>query len=201
MNCKPLSTLVMMSCGTIALIMSGCRLVGLQVPTIGDVHAERQDRHEKVVSRFERKRSGAQYQAALSRWRDGDTERCRQDLETLLRRDPQHRDARLLLTELYLLIEQPTAAESLMQGLLAESPNDAQVHHTMALVLDAVGRPNEALAQFQWATDLDPDNEIYLMSYEAATQASSAGRIVRTDSFAFVGRPDASASRSPKSRQ
>jgi Tfp pilus assembly protein PilF len=189
-----------MSCGAVALAISGCRMGALPPLTTADVRPERQNRHEKVVDRFETKRNTAQYQAALSRWRDGDTERCRQDLETMLRRDPQHRDARLLLTELYLLIEQPTAAESLMQGMLAESPNDAQVHHTMAMVLDAVGRPNEALAQFQRATDLDPDNEIYLMSYEAATHASSAGGTVTTGTFAYAGRTDRSASRSSGQR-
>ena len=128
---------------------------------------------QRDVAQLEQQRCDAQCQAALVRWRMGDASGSRKILVDLLKRNPVHRDGNLLLAELYLLDQQPEKVVHRFQRLKDHHPGDAQLLHTLALALDAVGNRNEALAFYSQAVQLAPTDPDYEFSYEMA-QAEAA---------------------------
>ncbi len=112
-------------------------------------------------------------EAAKARWEQQDDPKgCREALEKLLARNPQHRDARLLMAELLLAEDDPQGAYEHAKAALDAYPNDAQVQYTMALTLDASGRTSDALAYYERATKMDPQNEAFAAAYQTAREAA-----------------------------
>ena len=166
--------LVLFAAAILALSLAGCqgatwpRHVAAHVPTAPDVSATRQRRQEGVLRGFEQRRQQAQYQAALSRWQQQDTEECRRLLADLIERQPEHLEATLLMAELEASLGEHEAALAKVRRLVENRPADARGHYTLAMLLDGAGQSAEAVAHFQRASQLNPDNEIYRLSYHAA---------------------------------
>ncbi len=164
--------------GTMAMllaVLAGCTAVEKKLESLpDDVASVRAEREEKVLDDFERSRNTALYQAALGRWRAGDSVASESLLIRLLQRDDQHREARLLLADLYIATNKPKAAEEQLRLLLKGMPDDAQVHHSLGLLLETIDRTEEAVTHLQEATDLAPDNELYALSYEATRDDSKS---------------------------
>ena len=100
------------------------------------VEAEsREDRKAAVIENFERRRDQTQYQAALSRWNQGDPAGCEKLLVSLVARRPDIRDARRLLADVCLDHDDLPAAEAHLRILLEQDPDDAQTHHSLGLLL------------------------------------------------------------------
>jgi tetratricopeptide (TPR) repeat protein len=134
-----------------------------------DVGPPREDRKAVVAKDFDEKRSDAQYEAALSCWQRGDVSTCNQFLSSLLDRSPNDRRARLLLADVYMFNGQlEESAEEYNKAVVAD-PKDAAAQHQLAEVLDALGRRSEALSHYEEATHLEPNNELYTLSYKQAT--------------------------------
>jgi predicted Zn-dependent protease len=145
----------------------------------GSRHEEEQSRaltpdrrREAAINDFEQRRSEMQYRAALSRWNQGDVEGCEALLLTLLKRNPQDRQARRLLADICLERSDLAAAESHLQILLEQDADDAQAHHSLGLLLAEAGRPEEALSHLERAAALEPENELFALSRRAASPAS-----------------------------
>jgi len=157
------------------LAISGCATIGLPEPDLpDDVALERTDREEKVAEDFKRTRDGALYKAAVARWRDGDVAACESLLMRLLERSKDHREARLMLADLYGSTGKPTAAERHLRLLVDRTADDAQAHHSLGMLLAANSKTDEALQYLQTAAELEPDNELYAASYETAQADSNA---------------------------
>ncbi|HEX3997288.1 MAG TPA: tetratricopeptide repeat protein [Pirellulales bacterium] len=140
-------------------------------PTAG-VSDTREQRLREVAADFDRRRDEAQYQAALNRWREDDAAGCREALQQLLNRSPNHCPARLLLADVELSAgSAKTAMEQARQVLVLE-PENAEAHHVMGLALDALGETGPAIAQYEQATRLDSKNDQYAACYHAALDAS-----------------------------
>lgn len=150
----------------------GCASLNAPDPTAQDITQKRQQRAEEAVRAFESKRDFAEFQAALGRWNQSGAKDCEEGLQRLLQRNPNHRDARLLMAELYLTNNRPQAAFSQAEQALRAHPDDARVQYTVGLLLDATGQSSGALAYYERATKLDPDNELYGVSYHTALQAA-----------------------------
>ncbi len=73
-------------------------------------------------------------QRARSAEKRGDTSAMRQELETALRDDPNNAWARFALARLYVDLGAVTEARSLMDGLLANKPDDRDALYTSALL-------------------------------------------------------------------
>jgi len=101
-------------------LLAGCAALKMPERPIESITAERQNRSEEAVREFERNRDFAEYQAALARWNQGDVDGCEETLEKLLGRNPDHRDARALLTNVLLIRETSEA-----QSQLNERPTEA----------------------------------------------------------------------------
>jgi tetratricopeptide (TPR) repeat protein len=156
------------------VLAAGC--AGIQLPrtiTEGDVTPQRKKRNEECVRQFDQQRDFAEFEAAKARWvQQRDLKGCREALEKLLARRPQHRDARLLMVELLLAAEDPPGAYRQAKAALDAHPNDAEVQYTMALALDAQGKTADALAYYERATKMDPRNESFAASYQTAREAA-----------------------------
>lgn len=166
----------------IALLLgltTGCAALNLpQLKQEGQPDAQKKGRQQEpipaerkaeVLRDFEARRDQAEYQAALSRWNQGDNAGCRKTLKGLLSRSPGHLEGSLLLAELMLLEDQAAEAQTQIEKVLAEHPDDARVQHTMGLLLEAQGQTARATGYFERAATLDPENDVYALSLETAT--------------------------------
>ncbi|MEX2185273.1 MAG: tetratricopeptide repeat protein [Pirellulales bacterium] len=168
----------------VATSSAGCASVTKRAGTDEDVHVLRAEQREKAVAEFESKRDAAQLQAALERLRCGATDDARAMLEAIVARNADFLPARLLLAEILLESNQPALALEQARLVVERAPREASARHIEGLILEALGRPDEALASFQQAADLEPDNEVYQLSYRTA-----ADQIVRNDAFVEMPSP------------
>jgi predicted Zn-dependent protease len=121
-----------------------------------------------VIESAERRREKMQYQAAVSRWNEGEAAGCQRLLMALLGRRADFRDARRLLADVCLARHDLPEAELHLRILLEQDPNDAQTHHSLGLLLEESGRRDEALFHLDRAAGLEPANELYALSRDAA---------------------------------
>jgi tetratricopeptide (TPR) repeat protein len=144
--------------------------------TAGDVDPAREDRKKALIRDFDQQRDDAQLDAAASCWQRGDVDGCNRILGELLARNPNNRRAGLLLADVDLFNGSPEDASAELEKLVNADPKDAMAQHALAQVWDACGHHQDALAHYEAATQLDPKNEVYALSYKAAL-----GMIPHTD--------------------
>ena len=121
-----------------------------------------------MVASYDKQRDAVQLAAAKSRLIQGDERGGIAALQQLLSRNPHHREARLLLAESCLAQGTSEVVLEDIQSLAAQDSRDARSQHTLAMLLDAVGRRSEALHYYQRAAALDPKNDLFAASYQAA---------------------------------
>jgi tetratricopeptide (TPR) repeat protein len=137
--------------------------------TANDAGPSREDRKEALARDFDKQRDDAQLDAAASCWQRGDVDGCTKLIDQLLARNSNNRRALLLLADVDLFNGRPEDAATQLQTLVATDPKDAVAQHALAQVWDACGRHEEALAHYQIANQLDPQNEEFALSYKMAT--------------------------------
>ncbi|MCH8922099.1 MAG: tetratricopeptide repeat protein [Planctomycetes bacterium] len=84
----------------LAIAGSGCASIDWGAIRGDDVAARRKQRLIQAAERFDMHRDEAQWQAAQARLRHGDLYSARNQLETLLARNPDHADARAMLSQI-----------------------------------------------------------------------------------------------------
>ena len=84
----------------LAAATAGCAGLKPRLDPVADITPSRELRKEDVVRDFERHRDQAQFDAARCCLDRGDVDGCRESLEAMLARNPNHEEARLLLAEL-----------------------------------------------------------------------------------------------------
>jgi tetratricopeptide (TPR) repeat protein len=166
-----------LACVAICVLLAldaGCSIIHLpRSITEGDATPKRKKRSEECVRQLEQQRDLAEYEAAKGRWvQQRDAKGCREGLEMLLARKPQHRDARLLMVELLLTENDSRGAYQHAKAALDACPNDAQVRYVMGVVKDAQGKNAEALAFYEQANEMEPGNETYAVAYQTAAEAT-----------------------------
>lgn len=128
------------------LTLTGCTLrrpVSVE-PEFDLATPNRDDRREEVLDEYQQQRTEAMFQAAVGDWRRGDTEKCHDLLQQLLKERPDHRDAQLLLADLYLSQSDLPAAQATIDELLAQRPDDVEALNAKALVLEMLDLPEDA---------------------------------------------------------
>ena len=171
----------------LALLAPGCATIKKAESTLQSPFAKkRQERRAQTLQEFEAGRNQAEFQSALTAWDQGNLKTCEPALQSLLQRQPKHRDARLLLVDLYLAKESPAEASREMDRALADHPDDAQVQYSAALLRDAMGQQDEALAYYRRATAWAPDNEVFRIGYYAAREAANRRNAGTPNPFADV---------------
>ncbi len=142
----------------------------------GSMARRREERKQRAAAEFEAARNEAEYKSAMNLWDRNNLKGCEEALRSLIERVPAHREARLLLIDVCLAQNNLREAAEQAERLLADFPNDAQVHYSAALALDSLGRCDEALVHYQRAVSLAPDNEAYRAGYLAAREAAGRRR-------------------------
>jgi len=140
------------------------------------------EKHIEAVSNYEQKRNDAQFQAALSRWRQGDAETAQDLLRKLLERQPTHLQARLLMSEIQLTEGSAAVALDHAQAAIKINAKDATANHQLGVALDANGKSAEAMAYYRKACELEPDNSLFRVDLQAAEDPTSMPKVV-TASF------------------
>jgi tetratricopeptide (TPR) repeat protein len=150
---------------------SGCASWPQFQAPVPDVKPLRKARSAQMLKEYEQHRDEAQYQAALSAWKQGNTETCRELIDTLLDRSPENRDGRLLLVQLQMLEQELPAARADADKLAQEFPDDAEVLHVQGLVCEAAGELELAEKCYQRAVEIDPKNETFAASLTSIASA------------------------------
>jgi tetratricopeptide (TPR) repeat protein len=147
------------------LLVAGCATFTDPKATF---HDQRKQRSEEAALRVNTHRDVAEFQAAQDRWNQQDVAGCREQLERLLARSPDHRGARLLMADVLLASNKPEEALTHLKAALKTNSDDADVQYAMGLTLDAMGRHDQALPYYERAAKAAPDNEVYAMGYRTA---------------------------------
>jgi tetratricopeptide (TPR) repeat protein len=145
---------------------SGCAGLGSVSPD--NFGAERKKRNAETAQRLAQRQDFAEFEAALACWNQQDAMGCRERLELLLGRSPNHRDAQLLMADVLVAEKKPKEALSQVEKVLRSHANDADAHYAMALLLDSSGRNSEALTHYERAAELAPENEVYAVGLRTA---------------------------------
>lgn len=120
------------------------------------------ERKRDAVAAFERQRDAAQVQAAINHWQRGDADKSLKMLTAIIKRVPSDVNARLRIAEIHTAQENFTAAETQLRECLVHSPDSAEVHHTLGMLLsEAPGREQEAEFHIRRAGELEPENQLY----------------------------------------
>jgi tetratricopeptide (TPR) repeat protein len=147
-----------------------------------DVGPSRESRSVALAREFDRRRDDAQFQAAASAWQRGDLDGCHKLIDQLLERNPADRRSRLMLADVLLFSGQTAQAADELSKLVADDPKDAVAQHAFAEVLDAIGRPAEAIGHHEEAARLEPKNELYAQSATSARNALASLNSATTQS-------------------
>ncbi|WP_284273581.1 tetratricopeptide repeat protein [Bradyrhizobium iriomotense] len=97
------------------------------------------------------------------------------EYKAALRLSPQYAPAAINLADLYRQLGRDGDGDSVLRTAIASSPHDAGLHHALGLTLTRERRPDDALAEFRTATELEPDRSRYAYVYAVALH--SAGRV------------------------
>ncbi|MEE8451370.1 MAG: tetratricopeptide repeat protein [Thermoguttaceae bacterium] len=151
----------------------GCAGLRLPDPPTEDIAEKRRLRADEATQHFDTGRDFAQLQDAAARWTQGDVEGCEEELQRLLVRNPQHRDARLLLADVCMADGRRQEALEHVQAVLDTYPHDICAKQTMGLLRDTDGEPVEAAAYYRRAAEAEPGDELYPLSYQTASSADS----------------------------
>ncbi|MDA7980130.1 MAG: hypothetical protein MPJ50_15295, partial [Pirellulales bacterium] len=108
----------------------------------------------------------ANYDQALKAWQADDTLACRRMLHGVLAKNPQHRDSLLLLAQLEILERQPQVIQAPLAQFCNQNPQDPSAQHMLGLVCESLGKKQAALARYQTAVKLAPDNLAYQASVD-----------------------------------
>jgi Flp pilus assembly protein TadD len=147
------------ACGLmLALLASwtcaGCAAWREQMQTT-DVAVQRAQRQAEAIQSFETHRDEAQLQAALDRWKQGDTSGCEARLRSLLARHPDDAQVRLRLGELLWFRGDAPQAEAELRQVLTLRPDSAEAHHLLGMLLAETDRTEEADTHATRAANLD----------------------------------------------
>ena len=115
---------------------------------------------------FENQRDTAQLQAAMNRWKEGNTAACERALASLVEQRPHFVEARVQYAELMLSQNNPAGAANQLREALQLAPDRADIHHSLAIALEAGGNADAAAKHFRKALELEPESPVFQMAVE-----------------------------------
>ena len=124
------------------------------------------DRRAEAITMFENQRDTAQLQAAMNRWKEGNTAACERALASLVEQRPQFVEARVQYAELMLSQNNPAGAANQLREALQLAPDRADIHHSLAIALEAGGNADAAAKHFRKALELEPESPVFQMAVE-----------------------------------
>jgi predicted CXXCH cytochrome family protein len=105
----------------------------------------------------------------------GLTDDAENEYKAALRLNPQYVPAAINLADLYRQLGRDSDGERVLRTTIGGSRPDAALHYALGLTLTREKRPDDALAEFLTATELEPDRSRYAYVYAVALHSS--GRV------------------------
>lgn len=152
------------------LLATGCAGGPWASRNVPDVHPIKAQRAKEAGKHIGDQRDRSEFEAAKFAWQQNDAQGARELLEKLLKRNPGHREAGLLMAELLLVEQQPDQAQEQLKHVLARHPDDAEALHAMGLLLEAQNKLPEAQVYFRRASQAAPGKHEYRLSRDAAAE-------------------------------
>lgn len=121
--------------------LGGCKTPPVIEAPIPDVAPLRKERREDVLREFDQKRTEAQFSSAAACRAQGDLPSCLEQLESLLKRQPDHVPARVLMAEALLDLDQVDEAQTHLDVLLQQHPDDPRTQQLAADIATALAEP------------------------------------------------------------
>ncbi len=97
------------------------------------------------------------------------------EYQAALRLSPQYAPAAVNLADLYRQLGRDAEGEKVLRMTIAASSRDAGLHYALGLTLTRLKQPNEALAEFRHAFELDPARARYAYVYAVALHSAGRG--------------------------
>ena len=153
---EPYQTTIRRLCFVTLVLLAGCHTIPFSLPKAPteDVAVDRKMRKAEAIEQFDRNRNFAEFQAAVASHERGDLRTSQTELENLLRRDPKHRDARLLLATVHYEQDQPEEALAHLQTALTDFPDDPVVHQAAGNLFLELDDQDDAWAHLDRAKQL-----------------------------------------------
>jgi tetratricopeptide (TPR) repeat protein len=184
----------------LALLCGGCAGFRQKFGIANDVKPTLDERHSETVRNFESRRDNAQLQGALARFRSGNTAEAQDLIGVIVKRNPEHLAARIAMAELLLMQDNPEEALQHLEFVAKRAPNDVSTKHLLGVAHEALGQMDVALACYQQAAKLEPQNEIYQTSYQCALEAAGGRPAANLASLPATAPTTAAADRAPAVR-
>ena len=163
-------------CPFVSLVV-GCAGLPLPKAPTQDIAETRRVRADAATQHFASGRDFAQLQNAAARWTQGDAAGCEGELQRLLARNPEHRDARLFLANVCIADGRRQEALEHVRAVLDADPEDAQAIRIMDRVRDLADETDDAsvrAASFTRPTaGVESGNERRTSSDQTASSAES----------------------------
>jgi tetratricopeptide (TPR) repeat protein len=105
----------------------------------------------------------------------GQTTEAETEFSAALRLSPQFAPAAINLADLYRQRGRDAESIKILEDTIAATPRDAGLHHALGLALVRLKRNDEALAELNKASELDPERARYAYVYAIALH--SGGRV------------------------
>ncbi|WP_430648728.1 tetratricopeptide repeat protein [Bradyrhizobium neotropicale] len=123
--------------------------------------------------------------------RRGLTTDAESEYKAALRLSPQYTPAAINLADLYRQLGRDGEGESVLRTAITSSRQDGGLHHALGLTLIRQKRPNDALSEFQTASELEPDRSRYAYVYAVALHSSGrVGESIEVLKTNLVRHPD-----------
>ncbi|WP_458160897.1 tetratricopeptide repeat protein [Bradyrhizobium sp. 18BD] len=123
--------------------------------------------------------------------RRGLTTDAESEYKEALRLSPQYTPAAINLADLYRQLSRDREGESILRTAITSSRQDGGLHHALGLTLIRQKRPNDALSEFQTASELEPDRSRYAYVYAVALHSSGrVGESIEVLKANLVRHPD-----------
>ena len=148
----------------LCLLAIGCNSLPTIPQGLTDPGKEQREKKQEIAEAVERRRSEAMIKAARARLQDQDFSGSRELINNVLERSPDNQLALFLLAEIAVSENLMDEALSIYRHAITISPENAELQHNLAIILELTGRPNEARIHFEEASHLAPNNQLYQMS-------------------------------------
>jgi len=156
------------------LLFTGCANLASFDALKPDPSTNLELRKEAVVSDFEKQRNKAQVAAAGARYDQGDESGAVALLLDVIERAPDHVPALSMLANIQMVNGRSEEAIKHRRQLVRIAPTDAEQHHALAMLLESNDQAAEAQQYFERTLHLEPENELYQATYEAAQAAAES---------------------------
>ena len=117
-----------------------------------------------ALERWQNSRARITHDLALQQLEAGEINKAAVSTSNLIAEHPQYVQAHLLLGRVYIEQDKLNRAETTFKHTLTLAPNYAQAHYYLGIIYERWHEPDNAMAHYQQAWELENNNLAYLLA-------------------------------------